>query len=250
MGSDSQTAAAELILTIEPDGVPQRLVLPQIASGGSWKTHLHLLNPSPSEASVRIVFRSDAGELLTVPLTLDSLGRSEELSAAEISETIPPWSSLHVRTPGEHAEALVGWAEILHLGPLTGYATFEHFKSPGIPTDLLPALAPSLLLPFDNANGCQVGVALMNGDTSAPAAITLTIWDSDWVRIESEAFDLPPSGHLSFMLAERHPATAGKRGVLEFRTAPDGRIGGLGLQFDASGRFVSIPRLTTSRVTC
>ena len=317
--SDSQTAAAELILTIEPDGGPQRLVLPQIASGGSWKTHLYLLNPSPSEASVRIVFRSDAGEPLTVPVTLavrggspvvrrkkrgwacggrsarseedgdpgdlllakekandkaddrkrpspkglraasgrlrgergaaflerpdvapsapgrvtppldlhhgllDAPGRSEELSIAEISETIPPWSSLHVGMPGKHAAAFVGWAEILHLGPLTGYATFEHFKSPGIPTDLLPALAPSLLLPFDNANGCQVGVALMNGDTSAPAAINLTIWDSDWVHMESEAFDLPPSGHLSFMLAERHPATAGKQWRPRIPNGPGGQ---------------------------
>ena len=141
----------------------------------------------------------------------------------------------------------MGWAEIIHPGQVTGYAAFEHFKSPGVPTDLLPALAPSFLLPFDNANGFQVGVALMNGDTSSPAAITLTIWDSAWVRIGSEAFDLPPGGHLSFMLAERHPAAADKQGVLEFRTAPDGRIGGLGLQFDASGRFVSIPKLPTSR---
>lgn len=245
--SDSKTAAADLILAIEPAGGPQRLVLPQIASGGSWKTHLHLLNPSPSEASVKILFRSDAGKPLTVPVTLEAPGRSEELNAAEISETIPPWSSLHVRTPGEPAAAFVGWAEILHPGPVTGYAAFEHFKSPSVPTDLLPALAPSFLLPFDNANGSRVGVALMNGDTSAPAAITLTIWDSDWVRIAGESFDLPPGGHLSFMLANRQPATAGKRGVLEFRTAPDGRIGGLGLQFDASGRFVSIPKLTASR---
>ncbi|MCY4587339.1 MAG: putative Ig domain-containing protein [Bryobacterales bacterium] len=257
--SDSKTAASEIMLTIEPEGGPRRLVLPQIASGGSWKTQLNLINPSPSEASVRIVFRSHAGEPLTVPVNLTVRGgspmagaqgsgsRSEKLTAAEISETIPPWSSLHVGTPDEHAAAVVGWAEIIHPGQVTGYAAFEHFKSPGVPTDLLPALAPSFLLPFDNANGSQVGVALMNGDTSAPAAITLTIWDSAWVRIGSEAFDLLPGGHLSFMLAERHPATAAKRGVLEFRTAPDGRIGGLGLQFDASGRFVSIPKLTTSR---
>lgn len=263
--SDSKTAAAELMLAIQPDGGPQRLVLPQIASGGSWKTHLHLINPSPSEAGVRIVFRSDAGEPLTLPVTVAVRGggdhpvvrrkkrgracggRSQELSAPEISETIPPWSSLHVGTSGEHAAAFVGWAEILHPGPVTGYAAFEHGKSPGVATDLLPALAPLFLLPFDNANGSQVGVALMNGDTSAPVAINLAIWDSDWVRMAGEAFDLPPGGHLSFMLADRHPATAGKRGVLEFRTAPDGRIGGLGLQFDASGRFVSTPRLTTSR---
>ena len=74
-----------------------------------------------------------------------------------------------------------------------------------------PGLESSFLLPFDNTNGSQVGVALVNGDTSAPAAITLAIWDSAWVRIGSEASDLPPGGHLSFMLAERHPATADKR---------------------------------------
>ena len=246
--SDSETAA-DLILTIEPDGGPQRLVLPQIASGRGWKTHLHLLNPSPSETSVRIVFRSDAGEPLTVPVTLDAPGRSAELSAAEISETIPPRSSLHVGTPGEHAAAFVGWAEVLHPGSVMGYATFEHLKSPGVPMDLLATLAPSLLLPFNNANGSQVGVALMNGDASAPASITLTIWDSDWDPAGSEAFDLPPSGHISFMLAERHPIAAGKRGVLQCLTAPGGRIGGLGLQFDASGHFVSIPKLTTSQST-
>lgn len=257
--SDSNTAAAEIMLTIEPEGGQRRLVLPQIASGGSWKTHLNLINPSPSEAIVSIVFRTDAGKPLTVPVNLTvrdgspmrgaqgSSSRSEELAAAEISETIPPWSSLHVGTLDEHAAAVVGWAEIIHSGQVTGYAAFEHFKSAGVPTDLLPGLESSFLLPFDNTNGSQVGVALVNGDTSAPAAITLAIWDSAWVRIGSEASDLPPGGHLSFMLAERHPATADKRGVLEFRTAPDGRIGGLGLQFDASGRFVSIPKLTTSR---
>ena len=57
------------------------------------------------------------------------------------------------------------------------------------------------------------------------------------------------SGDISFMLAERHPIAAGKRGVLKCLTAPGGRIGGLGLQFDASGRFVSIPKLTTSQST-
>lgn len=245
--SASETTVSDHVVTIQPDAGPQRLVLPQVAAGSGWRTYLHLMNPSSSEAEVTIVFRSKDGTALSLPVAVGGPGRPERPCVGEVRETIPPRSSLHVATPDGQTATHVGWAEILHSGPVSGYAMFEHLKSPGVPADLLPALTPSILMPFDNTNGCKVGVALMNGDAAAPASVTVTIWDADWKQLQTASFDLAPSGHLSFMLAERYPAVAGCAGLIEFATAAQGKIGGLGLQFGADGRFTSIPRLVPAK---
>jgi len=245
--SASEATASDHVLTIYLDSGPRRLVLPQIACGSGWRTHLHLLNPSSSEAEVTIVFRSNDGMPLKLPVTVDGPGSPERSCTGEVRDTIPPRSSLHVATPDGHAATHVGWAEVLHSGPVSGYAMFEHLTSPGVPADLLYSLAPSLLMPFDNTSGSKVGLALMNGDPLAPVSVAVTIWDADWTQLQTARLDLAPSGHLSFMLAERYPAAAGRAGLIEFETAAQGKLGGLGLQFGADGRFTLIPRLVPAK---
>ena len=245
--SASETMISEHVLTIQADSGPQRFVLPQVASGSGWRTHLHLMNLSSSEAEVTIVFRSKEGTPLHLSTVVGGPGRTERSCVGEVRETIGPRSSVHIATPDGQVTTQAGWAEILHSGPVSGYAMFEHLKSPGVPAALLSALSPLLLMPFDNTNGCKVGVALMNGDAAAPTSVAVTIWDAGWTQLQTASFDLAPSGHLSFMLAERYPAAARCAGLIEFRTSEQGQLGGLGLQFGADGRCIAIPRLVPAK---
>jgi hypothetical protein len=51
-------------------------------------------------------------------------------------------------------------------------------------------------------------------------------------------------GHTSFNLLDRYASmTAQRRGTLEFRTPGAGQIGVLGLRFNATGAFSTIPAI-------
>ena len=244
-----EAVASDHVLTVRPDLGRQRLVLPQIASGSGWRTHLHLVNPSPSEAEVTISFRSKDGSALDLSTVVDGPGREARSCVGEVRETIGPRSSIRIATPVKPGWCRRRWdgRRFFTRVRFPAMRSFEQQGSPSVTAELVATLGSSLLLPFDNTGGCKVGVALMNGDASAPASVEVTIWDKDWSPLHTASFDLAPGGHLSFMLAERYPAAAGCVGLIEFRTAAQGQIGGLGLQYAADGRFASIPRLADTK---
>ena len=246
MGETSEAAASEFELSIDRDQGPGRLVLPQVACGEGWKTYLRLVNPSPSAVEVSIVFRGDDGRPLKLPVRTSVSGRTESRVADRVGATVQPGSGLDIETADQGGLERAGWAEVECKGPITGYAEFESSSSGRAAAEMVSVCEPSFLLPYDNTGGRQVGMAIVNPDGSAPAQIVATMWDSDWVELRVEDLELPVKGHQSFMLASRFPVTAGKRGVIEFRSGSGAEISGLGLQFGADGRFVMSPRLVAS----
>ena len=101
--------------------------------------------------------------------------------------------------------------------------------------------ASGYVVPFDNTNGSATGVALAN--VSAQALNTaLTIRDDTGAVILTDTLALPAMGHASFNLIDRYASmTAQRRGTLEFRTPSAGQISVLGLRFNATGAFSTIP---------
>ena len=243
MDSDSETASAEFELSIDPDRGPGRFVLPQVACGDGWRTLLHLVNPSPSALEVSVGFWSDGGRPLALPLNVGGAGRAEDQISDKVVSTLAPGSGLDIETGDQGGPERSGWAEIMCSGPLTGYAEFESLSAGRATAEFVSLCESSFLLPFDNTDGRQIGVALVNAHCSASASVMATIWDNDWAELDVQSIELPVKGHQSFMLAARFPVTAGKRGVIEFRAAAEREISGLGLQFDSSGRFAVSPRL-------
>jgi hypothetical protein len=83
-------------------------------------------------------------------------------------------------------------------------------------------------------------VAIVNlaGDA---ATINATIRDDGGAQIGSQPFALTGMGHTSFAIGERFPITNGRRGSIEFQSAAGGAIAGLGLRFNPSGSFTSVP---------
>ena len=97
-----------------------------------------------------------------------------------------------------------------------------------------------MTLPYDNAAGFVMGVAIANL-SAASADITATAWDDSGNRLGTQVITIAGSGHTSFVLPDRIPQTAGKRGVVQFQSAGTGGIGGLGLRFSPFGTFTSVP---------
>ena len=245
--SGSEQTASDFELSIDLEAKPGRFVLPQVACGAGWKTHLRLFNASASEVGVTVRFRADDGAPLRLPLLVDPGGQERERDANEVISMVAPCSALHIETGEQYGVERAGWAEVACTGPLAGYAAYDSPSARAVTAELVSVLEPSFLLPFDNTEGCRVGVALVNpgkpeGESDA-ASIVATIWDDEWRELGAKDLRLPANGHASFMLEDKLPLTAGRRGLIEFRADAGGRVSGLGLRFEADGRFVVIPRL-------
>jgi hypothetical protein len=101
--------------------------------------------------------------------------------------------------------------------------------------------ADSYILHFDNTGGSSTGAALANTSTEA-VTIDVKIHDEKGSVVSSDEITLPALGHTSFSLSDRYPLTQQNRGSAEFH-ATNGRISVLGLNFNPTGAFSSIPLL-------
>ena len=84
-----------------------------------------------------------------------------------------------------------------------------------------------------------MGVALANLSASS-ANITATIWDDSGNLLGTQEITIPGSGHTAFVLPTQLTLTAGKRGIVQFKTPDTEGITGLGLRFSPFGTFTSV----------
>jgi hypothetical protein len=97
------------------------------------------------------------------------------------------------------------------------------------------------LLPYDDAGGFRTGIAIANQSPNSPADLTLLLRDEAGSTISTESLALPPRGHASFVASERFPVLLGRRGTIEVRNATGEPFSVLGLRFNPSGSFTSVP---------
>jgi hypothetical protein len=71
---------------------------------------------------------------------------------------------------------------------------------------------------------------------------TVSIRDHTGTALLSDSITLPALGHTSFNLTDRYgPVTAQRRGTLLFTTPNPGQLSVLGLRFNQTGAFSTIP---------
>ena len=75
------------------------------------------------------------------------------------------------------------------------------------------------------------------------ASATVTIRDDTGAVILVNTIPMPAQGHTSFNLVERYALTAQKRGTVEFRAPSAGQLSVLGLRFNPTSAFSTIPGL-------
>ena len=247
---DHASAVSTMTFTLEVNSSVSALVrsgiLSQVASGGGWKTSIYLVNTSSKDVPLVVNLWSDSGGALNLPLTVTQLGQSQSLTASSVSETVGPNATLLIESASQSAVGLTGWAEVQSSSPVTGYGVFHYTSVAGIQSEgtvpLEANFQPSFVLPFDNVNGFQAGVALANLAIGQPASVTATIWDESGTQVGVQSLSLPAGGHKSFILAQDLPATATRRGIIQFSSDLSGGLTGLGLRINPSGGFTSIPK--------
>jgi sugar lactone lactonase YvrE len=239
------------------DGLTLVGSMAQIASAGGWDTALTLINARyPPASEVLLKFYGNDGAPLALPLTFQQPSNNGDLLGASVGSSfvqyIPYGATLALDTTGPREEPWkVGWAQLFTNDKSAATEGLAIFKDTNTGQQAVVPLekrnAPSYLLAYDNTLAPGNGVAIANLAAS-PANIKVILRDDKGAQIGTSAVNLPPMGHNSFMLADSKlgfPATAGRRGTVEFDTPSGGRISALGLRFNA-GAVTTIPLLANT----
>ncbi len=233
------------------DGATAAGFLAQIASGGGWKTTITLVNSGAAAVQTRLNFFANGGEALAFPLTFPKTRPAGSLSAATLDRTLAPGSELVMETTGPDSQtALVGWAQLLATGNVSGFAVFrnEALKWEAVvPLDARAETAYTLA--FDNTEKIATGLAVANLSASS-ADIAVAFRDDKGAALGTSKITLAPHGHSSFMLdpaadsnsPDRAAVTRGKRGTATF-AASAGQIGVLGLRSAPVGTGLGLTTL-------
>jgi hypothetical protein len=156
-----------------------------------------------------------------------------------VAQTINANSLLVIDTTGPDSQAAsVGWANLQAAGDVKGYGVFTNSKQNWeAVVPLESGSATSYVLPFDNTGSLSTGVAIANL-SSRPGSVNVGIRNDSGLGIGTQAIQLAPMGHTSFVLASTYAVTMGIRGTITFTPPAGGQIRVLGLR--ANG-----PALTT-----
>jgi hypothetical protein len=153
-------------------------------------------------------------------------------------------SSLIIETEAPISATLVGWADVRSSVPVSGYAIFRQRGADGRDSEGTSPLEirtqGNVLVPFDNLAGYSTGVALVN--LSATQATVTTVWrDESGVEFGRDTLTLPANGHSAFSLPDKYPALTGRRGVVELQSNQPAGVAALGLRFNPTLSFTSVP---------
>ena len=223
-----------------------------LAAEENWVTTFTMVNKSNSAATARLNLFGDPNDPTgSGPLTLtfafpQQPVASDRLDAAFLDNALAPnasWISSTVVQPA--STSLVGSAQLSATGPVDGFAIFHQ-----IPTaqeavvPLETRNASSYLLAYDNTGGIVLGVAVANLSTQA-ANVNVVLRDDTGAQIGTpNPIALTSDEHKSFVLSTQFPATANKRGTIEFDTPTGGQISVLGIRFTPpNNALTTIPAL-------
>jgi streptogramin lyase len=221
-----------------------RLSMAQLASGGAWTTTITLVNTgagAPAQAVLN--FFDNDGSPLQLPLTFPQ-GSSSPLTASTFTGTVNAGGELVIQTAAPASQSTqVGWVQILTTGSISGFAVFTQAAGNSLQEAVIPLeirTPGGFILSFDGTGNYATGVALANvADRSAKVGIVIR--DDTGAVLLTDSIALPTLGHTSFVLATSYPITMQHRGTVEFDAPPNGQISVLGLRFNPTGAFSSIP---------
>jgi Phosphate-induced protein 1 conserved region len=217
--------------------------LAHLTSGGGWETTFAVVNLGPAAASMSLNFYGDSGSPLTLPLT-SSQAAAAPANSASVTQTLGSNTLLLLDTnPPDNVPLSMGWANMTSGGDVNAYEIFHY--GPSGQEAVVPmqtAGSSSYVLIYDNTslvNTLGTGVAIANGSNQT-AGVPFVINDDTGAQITSGSVSVPALGHTAFTLSNQYPATAGKRGTIQFTRPPQGQISALGIRSNGDS-FTTIP---------
>jgi hypothetical protein len=213
-------------------------VLAHLAVGDGWTSTIELVNTGTITAHAHLQFFTGDGSPL--PLVLKAGGATTTSTAFD--QNLEPHQHVTIESAAATATGVqTGSAQLSTDGNVVGFIRFGY--TPQGEEAIVPLEsrnAPAFVLQFDNTGGVSTGVAISNLG-SASASVPAIIRDSSGGQIGSGVITLPGNGHSSFLLSNRFLSTVNQSGTIEFDTPQEGRISVLGLRFNPSGAFSTIP---------
>lgn len=220
-----------------------RASMAQLASGGGWTTTLTLVNTGASPTGATLKFFDNSGNPLQLPLTFPQ-GFLNPVTTATFTGTLNAGAEMVIQSAGSISQPTqVGWAQILTSGSISGFAVFSATTGNSLQEATVPLedrTPGAFVVSFDSTGNYVTGVALANLVANSEN-IGIVIRDDTGAVLLTDFIALPAQGHTSFVLATNYPVTAQRRGTVEFDTPPNGQISVLGLRFNPTGAFSSIP---------
>jgi len=224
---------------------PATLVLPHVADGGGFSTSVTFVNRGSTAAEVRWQFRRMNAEGAAVewrPFLLNVDGPVLRLE---------PGAAHTIQTRGEGELPASGWASFSVTGSVGGFAVFQRATGEGqIQEAAIPlgvAAGEAWMVPFDHTGGRVSGLALTNPSGAAAVTVDYVLRDEAGVELKrGTVVDLAREGHTAFVLPEKIPETAGRKGVLEL-IPRNGAVSSIGLLFLPTGAFTSLDTLGGAR---
>jgi hypothetical protein len=208
-----------------------------IADGAEWKTTITVVNLLSVPQRITLSFWASSGVKWSLPIVGGGVSQQTYFD-------LQPNASGFLETSGTAASVSTGWATV--EGSVSGSsgvgasAIFRSHVSGRQDSEAVSAMGIAsprgLILPFDNRNGFATGVAIANAGGSG--VVPITIRDGVGSVILTDNLALVSSAHLSFSLTDRYPALIGRVGTMEIGS---GGAAALGLRFNPSGSFTSVP---------
>jgi hypothetical protein len=217
-------------------------IITHVADGGGWKTVITVANLSQDKAAAfTLNFYGDDGN--SKSFSFEGIG-----TGSFVTGTLPVAGSTVIQTTGAGA-GTQGWAQFDYSSTadfVGGYAVFVNSDGNEATVPFESEIAGDEILPFDNANGYGMGVALANSHFET-VTITATFRDGNGRVLGTDTFTMASMTHTAFIFSQRWPFTANKRGTAYFKTTDSSGsafgLAVLGLRFTPGGGFTSVASL-------
>ena len=212
-------------------------VIPQVVFGGGWSTSISITNLDDTSIRIPVAFRRTNGQVWSVPI----VGRA---ASATHTVDIPAHGTAFLELPDGSGDLQQGWAilDIPCCPNVGGFAVFRQ-SVPGRPdfegvVPFADSFEERSVLMFDNTRGFATGIALVNPREFGGTLFTLVFRDEAGNRIHLDQITIPRQQQQVFVLADRFPQTANRRGSMEIQGVSS-YISALGLRFSPGGAFTS-----------
>ncbi len=208
---------------LSPPGLAAVGSLAEVTTQAASNFTFTAANLGSTSTTARFSFLTDGGVPLPLPLAFPQTSSSTPLVGSTLDRTIAANAQLVIQSPGTAATGVVtGWAQLLSTGKVNGFGMFSYpLLRWNAAVPLEARNAAKYTLAFDNttsgANPLATGVAVANL-SSAWADIPVVLRDDTGLLLATATVSLPSQGHTSFMLNQQYPATAARRGTIEFDT--------------------------------
>ena len=219
---------------------------PRLLSGAGWESAIVLMNLGATPISFRQSFLANDGT--PASLTVHVGSGSTALSTSALQGTVGANGSMSYTLTGS-SSLQEDWSLLTFEGAsnqLSGYAVLRHTAAGGgfnfeVTLPLNNMQDSSSRLPFDNSDGFQTQLTIVNPASNLAAQVSLTYFNTQGQAILLDSLTLNPGAQTTLVLPNIYPDLANQSGMVAIQSNINIlSVSGLRLN-PATGAIAAIP---------